>query len=208
MQRNTELQQKQKTQEDMKSSLIKQHFFQENEVLRLKNKFYGNPIEPEPSGYFFKKDLKGSQENPTYNKLRRSSKKAIQIVDVSNQNEKRRPSMETSPGITINGRESYNVMNINTKLMQSKGLQIRKRGSIRNMLQDEDLQGGEDFIEYTNLVNQNSKRLLETPQYKEFNPDNIRFSGRHLSFKNPPPLNAGIPRHQENSLRISKFQNR
>jgi hypothetical protein len=170
MQRNAELQQKQKNHEDMKSSLIKQHFFQENEVLRLKNKFYGKPVEPEPSGYFFMKDLKGSQENPTYNKLRKSSKKAIEIEDVANKNEKRRPSMETSPGITINGRESYNVMNINTKLMQSKGLQIRKRGSIRNMLQDEDLQGGEDFIEYTNLVNLNSKRLLETPQYKEFNP--------------------------------------
>jgi hypothetical protein len=190
----------------MKTSSIKQYFFQENEVLRLKNKFYGKPMETEPSSYFFKKDSKGFQENPTYNKLKKLSKKAIQIEDVANKNEKSGLSMEKSPGITINGRESYNVMNINTKLMQSKGLQIRKRGSIRNMLHDEDLQGGEDFIEYTNLVHLNSKRLLETPQYKEFNPENIRFSGRHLSPKNSPPLNAESPRHQEDSLVISEFK--
>ena len=207
-QRNAELQQKQKTQEDMKTSSIKQHFFQENEISKLKNKFYGKAMETEPTSHFFKKDSKSFQENSTYNKLKKSSKKAIQIEDAANKIEINRPDREGGPSIMLNGRDSYNVMNINTKLMQSKGLQIRKRGSIRNMLGNEDLIGGQDFVEYTNMVHQNSKRLLETPQYKEFNPENIRFSARNLSSKKSPPPNSGTPRYQEDSSGISEFQDR
>ena len=166
--------------------------------MNLKNKFHGKPVQTEPATYFFKKNSKDFTENPTYNKLRNKTQQAIQI-EIATKSETPRV-VPKSPGITIHRTATYDVKKINTHLMQSKGLNIRKRGSICNILTNEDLKGGEDLVEYTHMVQQSSRKLLETDQFKEYSAENIRFSRRNISTKKSPMANQ--------DSKISNFQDR